>query len=121
MVSLGRGGVSYERGTPVSSADALCWDSDSHGARPVHPIITMIMWIRTSRLSIKNFLSADVLYCAATGPVCCANGSAALSELRRCRTEIPVHGWLNSMGAFCKLHKTNAPAFLAPSEKGPLR
>ena len=31
--------------------------SNSHGARPVHLIITMIKWIRTSRLSIKNSLS----------------------------------------------------------------
>ena len=29
---------------------------NSHGARPVHLIITMIEWIRTSRLSIKNSL-----------------------------------------------------------------
>ena len=29
-------------------------NSDSHGARPEHLIITMIKWIRTSRLSIKN-------------------------------------------------------------------
>ena len=29
---------------------------DSHGARPVHLIITMIKWIQTSRLSIKNSL-----------------------------------------------------------------
>ena len=36
-----------------------CWgkgNSNSHGARPVHLIITMIRWIRTSRLSIKNSL-----------------------------------------------------------------
>jgi len=32
-------------------------NSDSHDARPVHLIITMIKWIRTSRLSIKDFLS----------------------------------------------------------------
>jgi len=32
-------------------------NSNSHGARPVHQIITMIKWIRTSRLSIKNSLS----------------------------------------------------------------
>jgi len=32
-------------------------NSNSHGARPVHLIITMITWIRTSRLSIKNCLS----------------------------------------------------------------
>ena len=29
----------------------------SHGARPVHLIITMIKWIRTSRLSMKMYLS----------------------------------------------------------------
>jgi len=29
-------------------------DSNSHGARPDHLIITMIKWIRTSRLSIKT-------------------------------------------------------------------
>jgi len=32
-------------------------NSNSHGARPVHLIITMITWIRTSRLSIKKSLS----------------------------------------------------------------
>jgi hypothetical protein len=32
-------------------------NSNSHGARPVHLITTMIKWIRTSRLSMKNFLS----------------------------------------------------------------
>ena len=31
--------------------------SNSHGARPIHLIITMIKWIRTSRLTIKNSLS----------------------------------------------------------------
>ena len=31
---------------------------DCHGARPVHRIITMMKWIRTSRLSVKNSLSA---------------------------------------------------------------
>jgi len=31
-------------------------NSNSHGARPVHLIIAMIKWIRTSRLSIKNSL-----------------------------------------------------------------
>ena len=34
-------------------------NSNSHGARPVHLIIVMIKWIRTSRLSIKNSLSAQ--------------------------------------------------------------
>jgi len=32
-------------------------NSNSHGARPVHLIISMIKWIRTSRLSIKQYLS----------------------------------------------------------------
>ena len=35
-------------------------NSNSHGARPVHLIITMIKWFRTSRLSIKNSLSGHV-------------------------------------------------------------
>jgi len=34
-------------------------NSNSHGARPVHLIITMIKWNRTSRLSIKNSLSVS--------------------------------------------------------------
>ena len=33
-------------------------NSNSHGARPVHLIITMLKWIRTSRLSIKNSLAS---------------------------------------------------------------
>ena len=33
-------------------------NSNSHGARPVHLISTMIKWIRTSRLSIKKTRSA---------------------------------------------------------------
>jgi len=32
-------------------------NSNTHGARRVHLIITMIKWIRTRRLSIKNSLS----------------------------------------------------------------
>ena len=32
-------------------------DLNSHGARPVHLIITMIQWTRTSRLSKKKSLS----------------------------------------------------------------
>ena len=34
-------------------------NSNSHAARPVHLIITMIKWIRTSRLSLRNSLSGD--------------------------------------------------------------
>ena len=32
-------------------------NSNSHGARPVHLIIILMKWIRTSRLSKKNSLS----------------------------------------------------------------
>jgi len=32
-------------------------DSNSHGAGPFHPTISMIKWIRIRRLSIKNSLS----------------------------------------------------------------
>ena len=32
-------------------------NSNSHGARPVHQIISMMKWIRTSKLSIKKSLS----------------------------------------------------------------
>jgi len=32
-------------------------NSNFHGARPVHLIVTMIKWMRTSRLSINNSLS----------------------------------------------------------------
>ena len=40
---------------------------NSHGARPVHLIITMIKWIWTSRLSTNNSLSLNV---SGTGNVC---------------------------------------------------
>ena len=33
-------------------------NANSHGARPVHQIISMITWIRTSKLSIKISFSA---------------------------------------------------------------
>ena len=37
-----------------------------HGARPVHKIISMIKWIRTSKLSIKNSLG----HLGRTMPMC---------------------------------------------------
>ena len=36
-------------------------NSNSHGARPVHQIISMIKWIRTSKLSMQNCLSLGCL------------------------------------------------------------
>ena len=53
---------------PSSGARAApreCHFPNSHGARPVHLIITMMLWIRTSRLSIQNPLSLS-----ATLPPC---------------------------------------------------
>ena len=44
-------------------------NSNSHGARPIHQIITMIWWIRTSRLSIKNSLCSTKH--TARDEVCC--------------------------------------------------
>ena len=44
-------------------------NSNSHGARPTHLIITMIKWIRTSKLSIKNCLSAGIAKLAVTAIV----------------------------------------------------
>jgi hypothetical protein len=35
-------------------------NSSSHGARPVHQIISTMKWIRTSRLSINNSLSLRI-------------------------------------------------------------
>ena len=43
-------------------------NSNPHGARPVHLIIKMIKWIRTSRLSIKNSLSPARVPNAAGAP-----------------------------------------------------
>ena len=43
-------------------------NSNSHGARPAHLIITMIKWIQTSRLAIKNSLSV-LAYTAGECPV----------------------------------------------------
>ena len=41
---------------------------NSHGTRPVHQIITMIKWIRTSSLSIKNALSSGCGCAGGGGP-----------------------------------------------------
>ena len=38
-------------------------NSNSHGTRPVHLIITMIKWIRTSRLSMKNIAAGPSERC----------------------------------------------------------
>jgi len=43
--------------SPQDDTSLKCWGCYDHDARPVHLIIMMIQWIRTSRLSIKNSLS----------------------------------------------------------------
>jgi len=70
-------------------APVLCsraWNSNSHGARPVHLIFTMIKWIRTSRLSIKKTLSAAAL-AAAGVPMKGAVEGAVGANLRQTATE----------------------------------
>ena len=51
----------------------------SHGARPVHLIITMIKWTRTSRLSIKTCLSCRAL--SADASLQCTSNSLSVSGL----------------------------------------
>ena len=55
-------------------------NSNSHGARPVHLIMTMIKWIRTSRLSIKNSLWLGVA--SGQGPPFRGRGLGVGCELR---------------------------------------
>ena len=55
-VEAGRGGGRPE----VRRQPAHKGNSNPHGARPVHLIITMIKWVRTRRLSIKNSLYCGV-------------------------------------------------------------
>jgi len=63
MVALGGGGGFLIGEVPLYNVVSMARSSSrtltrsSHGARPVHLIITMIKWIRTSRLSIKKSLS----------------------------------------------------------------
>ena len=55
-------------------------NTNSHGARPVHLIITTMKWIRTSRLSTENFLSSlHVGFGVSTGnPRSTSSGSSTL-------------------------------------------
>ena len=50
-------------------------NSNSHGARPVHHIISMMAWIRTCRLSIKNSL------CERSRPVGCQSRTVSLNAV----------------------------------------
>ena len=56
-------------------------DSKSHGAGPAHPIITMMKWIRTSKLSLNNSLTHIL-------PVGCRSGVLPHHDVRRsCRSD----------------------------------
>ena len=54
----------------------------SHGARPVHLIITMVRWIRTIRLSTTNSLSGPL-----SGEDKSTGGGLGMSTLLRERVE----------------------------------
>ena len=56
-------------------------DSNSHGARPVHQIISMIKWIRTSRLSIKNSLSLEERVLSVAAEATCSGEPFSSSSL----------------------------------------
>ena len=57
-------------------------DSNSHGARPFHQIITMIKWIHTSRLSTKISVSSSPAGCEPKPHVTeCIHQSVSESQL----------------------------------------
>jgi len=68
-------------------------NSDSHGARPVHQIIPMIKWIRTSRLSIKNSLSLSATRSQVRGGLqgLLLMSSSLLSSLELSDTRVKVY------------------------------
>ena len=61
-------------------------NSNSHGARLVHLIISMIKWIRTSRLSIKNSLSLG--FGVGRRPPTSSSSSSLLSSLELSDTKV---------------------------------
>jgi len=78
-------------------------NSNSHGARPVHLIITMIKWIRTSRLSIKNSLSLE-------NEVPCFPSTRGHRDLR---PSLPPHAVPGFIDAAFASSRFNGPASLA--------
>ena len=69
-------------------------NSNSRGARPVHLIITMIKWNRTSRLSIKKSLSRQprpLLDLTRTSLLLFLLGGSACGSLTRRRSNANTH------------------------------
>jgi len=73
-------------------------NSNSHGARPVHLIIEMIQWIRTSRLAIENSLSLEENFIV-MHRIC-----SSCSEEQQSITSNPTLGTTNLDGPFCEAH-----------------
>ena len=72
--------------------------SNSHGARPVHQIITMIKWFWTCRLSIKNSLSAILAIQERSRPI------PSINRRARCpRYMLLAHS------TWCPLHRKPSP------------
>ena len=86
---------------PADMGDACCMGRDIRlpGAKPDHLIITMMKWIRTSRLSTQNSLSLSLAKQAppaarpgatpARGDACCMGGRR--QGLRHDSPHPPVH------------------------------
>jgi len=92
--------------------------SNSHGARPVHLIITITKWIRTSRLSTNKELSLTHLGPGEEGASFTASHARLLKELAKSQfsvqgscfqksTPLPQAVWKRST-PFCSLNNSNA-------------
>ena len=71
-------------------------NSNSHGARPVHQIITMIKRMRTSNLSMKNFFSAKPNERLFSGNETC-HGNALQGNLVH-KNSTPPNGFHRALG-----------------------
>ena len=85
-------------------------NSNSHGARPVLLIITMIKWIRTSRLSIKNILSLFSVF-----GFFLRQGRASDFEIVHIKSGSAIPGWgtnsCSSRKSLLSMRQTLTPAF----------
>ena len=71
-------------------------NSKSHGARPVHLIITKMKWIRTSRLSIKSSL---YVFCQSRPLYIFLVNNSLYRTLNVAITEIPLYIFIEKEGA----------------------